>query len=143
MTPMRGARLAFAAALLVAALPLRTESPPQRQLYDTVIETGMPHLEENLRYTTVRERRCVDTAELGNAFPVLRDVALQDCRLEKATQESDRALYVLQCAGGHGTAGQARWTFDGDTIAGTLDVRLGGKNMTFYQRITGRRAGAC
>jgi hypothetical protein len=114
-----------------------------RQLYDTVIETGMPHLEENLRYTTRRERRCVDTADLGDAFPVLHDVALQDCRLDRTSQGAASAVYALRCTGGHGTTGEARWTFDADSIAGTLDVRLGGKNMTFYQRITGRSAGTC
>ena len=28
-------------------------------------------------------------------------------------------------------------------LSGTLNVRLGGKNMTFYQRVTARAAGAC
>ena len=39
--------------------------------------------------------------------------------------------------------GDARWQLGPDTIAGTLNVRLGGKNMTFYQRITARAAGVC
>ena len=30
-----------------------------------------------------------------------------------------------------------------DSIRGTLDVKLGGKNMTFYQRLNGRAIGAC
>lgn len=114
-----------------------------RHLYDTVIETGMPHLEENLRYTIRRERRCVDTADLADAFPMLHDVALQDCHLERTTQGAASATYALRCTAGHGTTGEARWTFDDDSIAGTLDVRLGGKNMTFYQRVSGRSTGAC
>ena len=140
------ARAAPAAALLAAcALAFAGDAPPARapQLYDTVIETTMPHLEENLRYTTTRARRCVDTSSLDDAFPVLRDVSLQDCRLVKASQTPEHARYTLECTAGHGTTGEARWTFDADSIAGTLDVRLGGKNMTFYQRFTGRRVGGC
>ena len=113
------------------------------RLYDLVIETGIPHLEENLRYATTRERRCVDTRDLSQAFPILDHVALQDCRLVKEADDAGNASYVLQCSGRHGTTGQARWRFDTSFISGTLSVKLGGKNMTFYQRITGREIGSC
>jgi hypothetical protein len=116
-------------------------SPPR--LFDLVIETGMPHLDENLRYATTRDRRCLDPRDLSGAFPVLRHVSLQDCRLVKTDQQRASAAYVLQCTGGHGTTGTAHWQFDEGAIAGTLDVKLGGKNMTFHQRISGRDAGPC
>ena len=74
---------------------------------------------------------------------MLGDVSLQDCRLVAVTQRDESATYALQCAGGHGTTGEAQWQFDQTSIAGTLNVRLGGENMTFYQRITGRAVGAC
>ncbi|HET7403052.1 MAG TPA: hypothetical protein VFJ62_14755 [Usitatibacter sp.] len=136
-------RLACTAGLLALACAARTSCADTRHLYDTVIETGMPHLEENLRYTIRRERRCVDTADLADAFPMLHDVSLQDCHLERTSQHASDATYSLRCTGGHGTTGAAHWSFDDDNIAGTLDVRLGGKNMTFYQRVSGRGAGAC
>ena len=111
--------------------------------YELVTETVMPHLEENLRYATTRENRCVDTHDLSRAFPILRHVALADCALVKAQEGNGGAIYTLQCTGGHGTTGLAQWQFDANSIAGTLNVRLGGKNMTFYQRVTGRLIGAC
>jgi hypothetical protein len=112
-------------------------------LYDVTTETGMPHLDEALRYATTRGRRCMDTQDLSRAFPILQDVSLQDCRLALRSQRADSATYALQCSNGHGTSGEARWRFDDVRIAGTLDVKLGGKNMTFHQRVTGRVIGTC
>ena len=118
------------------------ETVPLR-LYDVRTETGMPNLEENLRYAVVTAKRCLNTQDLSRVFWMLDDVSLQDCKLIKTTESADRADYSLQCSGGHGTTGNARWQLGPGTIAGTLDVRLGGKNMTFFQRITARPVGAC
>jgi len=82
--------------------------------------------------------------QLTKAFPMLGDVSLQDCELVEINEESeDILLYRLQCSAGHGTTGSARWDFSSSTISGTLSVRLGGKNMTFYQRITAKPLGEC
>jgi hypothetical protein len=121
----------------LAAEPL----PPR--LYEVTTLTGMPHLDENLRYATVTERRCVDPQELSRLFWMLDDVSLQDCKLVKAAQSATDATYRLQCSGGHGTTGQALWMLRAEAISGTLDVRLGGKNMTFWQRISARPLGPC
>lgn len=118
------------------------ESAPPR-LYELTTETGMPHLEENLRYAVRNENRCLSTDDLSTVFWMLEDVSLQDCTLVKATDEGDGATYLLKCDGGHGTTGDARWQLGPDVITGTLRVRLGGKNMTFYQRITARPVGPC
>jgi len=104
----------------------------------------MPHLEENLRYATRVERRCMDPQQLTTAFWMLGDVSLEDCHLVKLTEEPEGiSLYELKCYGGHGTTGRAQWQFSPGTISGTLVVRVGGKNMTFYQRITGQPLGKC
>jgi hypothetical protein len=80
---------------------------PAENLYDLTIETGMPHLEENLRYATLHERRCVDTRDLSASFPILHDVSLQDCQLADAALSDGGVSYTLRCAGGHGTTGEA------------------------------------
>ena len=41
-------------------------------LYEVITETGMPHLEENLRYAVTRENRCLTGEDLASAFPILR-----------------------------------------------------------------------
>jgi hypothetical protein len=117
-----------------STVPLAQQAQPR--LYEVITETDMPHLEENLRYATRQERRCLDRHDLSSAFWMLGHVSLRDCRLVKTGEDAGSAGYRLQCDGGHGTTGEALWQFDSDRMTGTLKVRLGGKNMTFYQRIT-------
>ena len=111
--------------------------------YEITVETYMPHLEENLRYATTRETRCLQHQDLAFAFPVLRHASLQGCRLEKDASTGDEVSYALACDGGHGTTGNAVWTFEEHRITGTLHVKLGGKNMTFSQRWTAVPIGEC
>lgn len=115
--------------------------PPGR--YAVTTETAMPHLEDNLRYADTREDRCLAHQELATAFPVLTHPALADCSLLDETRDGDVVSYRLVCTGGHGTTGSALWRFDAGEIRGTLSVRLGGKNMTFYQYVTAKPLGAC
>jgi hypothetical protein len=132
----------LAGSTLVAFAPyssVSAQEPPPR-LYEVVTETDMPHLEENLRYAIRREQHCLDRHDLSTAFWMLGHASLQDCRLVKAAEDAGSATYRLQCEGGHGTTGDARWQFEADRMTGTLRVRLGGKNMTFYQRITAKPA---
>jgi hypothetical protein len=131
-------------AALLFILPAASATEPRSRLYEVTTETGMPHLEENLRYATRIERSCIDPRQLTTAFWMLRDVSLQDCELVERNEEAqDIRLYRLTCSGGHGTTGSARWDFSSSTVSGILMVRLGGKNMTFYQRITAKPLGKC
>jgi hypothetical protein len=132
----------------VALIPLigpqvqASETMPTR-LYTVTTETGMPHLEENLRYTTTRMKRCLAHQRLTTAFPVLTHPALKGCRLDRENRNDDTVSYQLICSGGHGTTGSALWRLAEHQIQGTLQVKLGGKNMTFYQRVTATPLGKC
>jgi hypothetical protein len=139
----RYSRKLCAAQLFMFAVQVVPAVPAENNLYDLTIETSMPHLAENLRYATRQERRCLDTGDLSASFPVLHDVSLQDCQLADAVLSDGGVSYTLRCVGGHGTTGEAAWHFEGSSITGTLNVKLGGKNMTFYQRITGRLVASC
>jgi hypothetical protein len=112
-------------------------------LFDLTIETGMPHLEENLRYATTHEQRCLEKDALFTAFPILNHPALEGCSLNHSAQQNDLVTYTLVCNGSHGTTGQAVWRVSEHRLRGTLNIKLGGKNMTFYQRITATPHGAC
>src|SRR5579864_8899033 len=57
--------------LALASLPSGAAQHLPFGLYDLTIETSMPHLEENLRYTITREQRCMRHEELAGVFPVL------------------------------------------------------------------------
>jgi Protein of unknown function (DUF3617) len=111
--------------------------------YEVTTETLMPHLEENLRYSNTQVRRCLRTQDLALAFPALGYPALQGCRLGDPRRESDSLSYALSCNGNQGTRGTAHWTLDATTLRGVLEVRLGGKNMTFSQRVTATLIGTC
>ena len=132
---------------LILALLLRSSAgaaetmSPQR--YEIVTETTMPHLEENLRYATTREQRCLEPGVLESAFPVMQSAALKDCRLDQAGRQEDLVSYALVCKGGHGTTGHAIWQLGPTQSIGTLTVKLGGKNMTFSQRLTATVLGPC
>lgn len=127
---------------LAAAGAGAAEMFPAR-LYDVTTETGMPHLEENLRYTVTHEKLCLTHQDLAAAFPILSHPALKGCRLEDEMHQKETVSYSLVCTGGHGTTGEATWHIAEQQIRGTLNVKLGGKNMTFYQRVTAVLLGAC
>jgi len=130
-------------AMLVApgTAPAAGEAPAR--LYSLTIETGLPHLEENLRYATTHATLCLGERQLASAFPILRHEALAGCRLARARREGPVLSYELVCRGGAGTTGTARWLVDAAQVRGTLDIKLGAKNMTFYQRVTGQVIGEC
>jgi hypothetical protein len=139
--------LAAARRLLIPALflPLlvgASELLPAR-LYDVTIETGMPHLEENLRYTTTHRRRCISLKDLATEFPILDHPTLAGCALGGAARNDDTLKFGLICDNRHGTTGAAIWHIDKQHIRGRLDVKLGGKNMTFSQTVTARVVGSC
>jgi hypothetical protein len=115
--------------------------PPGR--YAMTTETAMPHLEESLRYANTHEERCLTHQSLATAFPVLTHPSLADCSLVDETRDDDVVSYRLVCTAGHGTTGSALWRFGAGEIRGTLSVRLGGKNMTFYQYVTAKPLGSC
>jgi hypothetical protein len=125
-----------------APLPRASETMPAR-LYEVTTETGMPHLEENLRYTTTRARICLTHQALAVAFPILEHPALRGCSLQNEARRGGTVSYTLVCTGGHGTTAEAIWHVEERRIRGTLNIKLGGKNMTFYQRVTAASLGSC
>lgn len=139
----RPTRLMAVCALIAVGSPAPASEPVPSRIYEMSTETGMPHLEESLRYAVVRERRCLNPRELSSAFWIMGHESMQGCRLDKASEQDDAASYTLVCDGNQGTSGSAQWQLGSQLIRGTLDVRLGGKNMTFYQRITGKAVGEC
>ena len=115
--------------------------PPR--LYEVTIETGMPHLEENLRYTTTHQRSCISAKELAVEFPILKHPTLAGCSLGGEARQDHIVKFALSCDAAHGTTGTAVWHIDNQRIHGRLDVKLGGKNMTFSQTVTARVIGSC
>jgi hypothetical protein len=111
--------------------------------YEIVARTEMPHLEESLRYATTRERRCLRGDEPSAVFPILQHPSLEGCALGAARRRGDTVRYSLDCASAEVATGSARLDGSPGRIAGVLEVKMGGKNMTFAQRIEAVRQGPC
>jgi hypothetical protein len=103
----------------------------------------MPHLEESLRYATTRERRCLTSDEPSSLFPILQHPSLEGCRLASARRRGDTIRYRLACASPQVATGDARLDAGPGRIAGVLEIKMGGKNMTFAQRVDAVRQGEC
>jgi hypothetical protein len=140
--PLAGALLILAGAGSIGAPACASELIPPG-LYEVTTQTSMPHLEENLRYATTREVQCLAHQEFSRAFPVLAHPALGGCRLDGEKRSAEHLSYALVCEGAHGTTGHALWRLSGRQFAGTLHVKLGGKNMTFSQRVVANLLGEC
>jgi hypothetical protein len=128
---------------VLVIVPVQGSDSAPPQLYELTTETSMPHLEENLRYANTTRRQCLALSQLTAAFPILAHPALEGCKLENERRQAQSLSYQLVCTGGHGTTGAATWSLGEHRLRGTLDVKLGGKNMTFFQRITAIPLGKC
>jgi hypothetical protein len=111
--------------------------------YDITARTEMPHLEENLRYATTRVRRCLHAHELASVFPVLQHPSLEGCKLAEESRRGDAIRYLLVCASPQVATGAASLEGGPDRVAGILEVKMGGKNMRFAQRVEAVRRGDC
>jgi len=112
-------------------------------VYEVTARTVMPHLEENLRYATTREQRCVQANDLAALFPILRHPSLEGCHLDDERRHASSIRYRLVCANPQVASGTARLDAAGERIGGTLEVKMGGKNMTFSQHIEAVRQRDC
>ena len=111
--------------------------------YDISAETVLPHLEENMRYATTRQKRCLGERDVSTLFPLLHHRALAGCALTHAQSTGQDHAYALACDNPGTATGTARVTVKPGTIRGVLDIKLGGKNMTLSQRIDAQRLGVC
>ncbi len=111
-------------------------------LYEISTETLMPHLEDNLRYANTRERRCVRDNAPEAFFPILQHQSFNGCELGDGNG-SDPVYYPLVCHSSQAPTGTAQLSGDTERISGLLRIQMGGKNMTFSQRIEATRRGDC
>ena len=142
MTPAWQRPLSVAASLLCTVAWASGEAV-EAGSYEITAEIAMPHLEENLRYATTRERRCLRARELSSVFPILHHPSLEGCNLDSERRRGDTIRYRLVCASPQVATGTARLDAGPGRIAGILEITMGGKNMTFSQRIKAVRQGEC
>jgi hypothetical protein len=109
--------------------------------YDLVAQTVLPNLEESLRYATTRSQRCLGNEPVDALFPILLHPAFAGCTLLR--QDAQRDVFTLQCTNAEAASGSASLLIEAQRFDATLDLKMGGKNMTLAQRVSGTRRGAC
>lgn len=112
--------------------------------YKITVETIMPNLEENLRYATVHDQKCLNTQDVTTLFPILQHKSFKDCVLvDDKTAAEQGEFFLLTCQNTNSASGTARLFVNPERIYAILKIKMGGKNMTFSQRIRGFRIGEC
>ena len=107
-----------------------------------VIKTQMimPNLEESLRYTNSTVTKCLNGMFSGDLFPILSHQSLRGCKLIYESNDKNTYHYSLSCPGTNQTRGYAKVVNEGSTVSGVVNIRMGGKNMTFSQRVIATRS---
>lgn len=129
--------------LVLAALLARPAlaDPPATLLpageYALAAQMQMPHLEE-MRRTVERHTRCLGDEDLHGFFPVMAQPALRGCAFGFPQERADGRRYVLVCQSARVATGTAELTRTRAGLVGELRIKMGGKNMTFAQRVEGR-----
>ena len=111
-------------------------------LYTIESQTVMPHLDV-MRRIRKNTRRCVGADGPETFFPILQQPALRGCVFTLASSDGATDNFVLRCETKWVATGIARLWASGDRVRGALDVKMGGKNMTFSQYVDASRVGAC
>ncbi|HET9204635.1 MAG TPA: hypothetical protein VFO28_00245 [Burkholderiaceae bacterium] len=111
--------------------------------YDMTAQTVLPHLEEALRYATTRTRECLREPDATRLFPLLLHPAFAGCHLVPAEGPGDESRFVLRCANPEAASGTAVFDVGAHNWSAVLDLKMGAKNMTLSQRLTGTRVGLC
>ncbi|MGE3773122.1 MAG: hypothetical protein AB7I32_09370 [Gammaproteobacteria bacterium] len=105
--------------------------------YALAAQMQMPHLEE-MRRTVDRHTRCLGDEDLLGFFPVMAQPALRGCSFGFPQERADGRRYVLVCQSARVATGTAELVRTRAGLVGQLRIKMGGKNMTFAQRVEGR-----
>ena len=139
--PRRPWILALMSPLLASSVSAQVPITPGE--YDVTAETVLPHLEEALRYATTHTRECLREPDATRLFPLLLQPAFAGCHLVPAASVGDKLHFVLRCANPEAATGSAVFNVSHYKLSAVLELKMGGKNMTLSQKLTGTRVGSC
>ena len=108
------------------------------------IRLELPHVED-AGSAAKSESICVTADAAGtHGLRVLSDSnPLRTCPVSSVRRSGDALTFEIVCAGGDAATGAARYTMQAQSFEGTITVKMGGKNMTMFERQSGRRVGSC
>jgi hypothetical protein len=129
---------AFAATGSVAAVPLLIPG-----LYQVEVRIALPNVLDASAPEILT--RCVSPADLesGQAFFVLSENPLRTCDLLDYQVTEGTATYRIACPGPNRGRAVAVFETTATTYRGSINMNMGGKNMTMSETQAGRRIGNC
>jgi len=112
-------------------------------LYQVEVRIGLPHVLDTTGAMILS--RCVAAADLdsGQAFFVLSDNPLKSCDLLDYHPGPDTATYRIACRGPNMGSAVAAFEITKNSYRGTINMNMGGKNMTMSETQVGKRVGDC
>jgi len=111
-------------------------------MYTVKTEIIMPHLIESLRYATTNTTSCLGHQDPFELFPILGQASFIGCSLVERP-DSRQLEFDLVCSNLTAASGLARFIIGKNFFNASLDVKMGGKNMKFTQKVTGQMTGPC
>jgi hypothetical protein len=110
--------------------------------YSVASQIVMPHLDA-MRREVETSRRCLSGATPRELFSVFDQPALRGCDFAYPRATAQGVEYVLRCQSALVATGTLSLQRAGPDTVGLAAIKMGGKNMTFTQRVVARRLGAC
>jgi hypothetical protein len=112
-------------------------------LYEVEGEVVLPNTSNIASRTTVRH--CVTAADLatGRAFFVLSDNPIRACALYDFEAHKEQVRYRIACSGPNAANALAEFALQQTHDPGTIQMQMGGKNMTMFETQHAVRVAEC
>lgn len=145
---MRPDRLAAVAILGLTA----TFAASETCATDLALRPGRYHVEVRVSLPNVgtaapplTASRCITPDDLrsGGAFFILSDNPLKRCPLIDYQTSARSATYRIVCEGPNRGSASALFDLQENAYRGTIQMNMGGKNMTMAETQVGKRIGDC
>jgi uncharacterized protein DUF3617 len=112
-------------------------------LYQVEVRIALPNV-QNVAPPFVLTR-CVTPldVESGQVFFILSENPLRTCDLVDYQVNGGAAVYRIACPGANRGSATALFDTTSTTYRGTINMNMGGKNMTMSETQVGKRIGEC
>ena len=112
-------------------------------LYRVEVRIGLPNVQDTAAPMVMTRCITTDDLESGQAFFVLSDNPLKNCELVDYQPTGDTATYRILCQGPNMGSAVAVFDTTDRSYHGTINMNMGGKNMTMSETQVGKRIGDC
>ena len=112
-------------------------------LYEIEVRIDLPNVQNAAAPMVLT--RCVGSADVesGKTFFVLSDNPLKNCPLLDHQVTADTVTYRILCPGPNMGSAVGVFDFTGSAYRGSIEMNMGGKNMTMSGTQVGKRIGEC